>query len=97
MQSQRSGDLTRARQRAKLSSTSESYTRGGVREAGTQEGDETPVGQLANDLGNLVAQWEELGIDPDDFLKCAQCHKFMRELVEGTEPVLTEDELCHCP
>lgn len=44
---------------------------------GWQRGDATPEGRLSNDLGNLAAQWEEIGIDPDDFLKCAGCHEFM--------------------
>jgi len=47
-----------------------------VADYGKQEGDETPEGQLKNDLGNLVAQWEELGIDPDDFVKCATCGEY---------------------
>lgn len=38
--------------------------------------DDTPEGALQNDLGNLLAQWQELGIDPDDFVKCAQCGEY---------------------
>ena len=38
---------------------------------------ESPTEALANDLLDLVAQWEELGIDPDDFVKCGKCHEYM--------------------
>lgn len=36
----------------------------------------TPEGALQNDLGNLVAQWQEHGINPDDFVRCAQCGEY---------------------
>lgn len=36
----------------------------------------TPEGQLGNALINLASQWEEMGIDPDDFVKCGACHEY---------------------
>lgn len=39
----------------------------------------TPAGALQNEFGNLVAQWQELGIDPDDFVRCAQCGEYTVE------------------
>lgn len=65
-------------------------------EHGHQKGDETAEGRLSNDLSNLVAQWEELGIDPDDFLKCGKCHKWFRDLTEGTDPPIAEEDYCTC-
>lgn len=57
----------------------------------------TPTEQLGGDLANLAMGWMELGIDPDDFLKCAVCHKFFRDLVEDLPDPPGEDELCACP
>lgn len=49
----------------------------------------TPEGALQNDLGNLVAQWQELGIDPDDFVRCGQCGEY-------TIDELGDDRMCAC-
>jgi hypothetical protein len=35
-----------------------------------------PEAHLTSDLAGLVEEWEELGIDPDDFVKCGVCHKY---------------------
>jgi Ribbon-helix-helix protein, copG family len=32
--------------------------------------------QFGAELTTLATSWMELGIDPDDFLKCALCHEF---------------------
>jgi len=55
-----------------------------------------PETHLLSDLAGLADKWVELGIDPDDFLRCATCHKFFADLVEGTEPAVEPDELCDC-
>jgi hypothetical protein len=41
------------------------------------EGEFTPEQQLEAELAGLTMSWQELGIDPDDFIKCALCHEFM--------------------
>lgn len=59
---------------------------------------------LSSDLGNLALGWQELGIDPDDFLKCGRCHKFMRDLVSDKDeivdgellPGIPDSETCQC-
>jgi hypothetical protein len=51
---------------------------------------------LLNDLAHRMQEWEALGIDPDDFLRCCHCHQFIAELVEGTKPALGPNELCTC-
>ena len=51
--------------------------------------DSTPHGALKNDIINLVAQWEELGIDPDDFVKCGKCHEY-------TVTQMGDDRECAC-
>jgi hypothetical protein len=56
----------------------------------------SPEAELGADMMRMHEGWEELGIDADDFLKCARCHRFIKELVEGTEPPLQENELCMC-
>lgn len=55
-----------------------------------------PEQQLTGELMRLTDEWEKLGIDPDDFVKCSRCHLYIRDLVEGTEPPLDLSELCNC-
>lgn len=52
--------------------------------------------ELTGDLMRISEGWEELGIDADDFVKCAKCHKYIYDLVKGTEPPLKISELCTC-
>jgi hypothetical protein len=54
----------------------------------------TPEEQLEADMTSLAMKWQELGIDPDDFLRCYVCHKFFPLLVEGQD--VPEEELCKC-
>lgn len=35
-----------------------------------------PEEQLGSDLAGLAMKWRELGIDPDDFVKCAECGQY---------------------
>lgn len=56
-----------------------------------------PETHLLSDMAGLAAGWEEIGIDPDDFLRCATCKKFIEELVVGTEPPVEPDDMCRCP
>jgi hypothetical protein len=55
-----------------------------------------PETQLTSDLAHTAEEWERLGIDPDDFLRCGRCHRFIPSLVEGTEPPVDSDDLCEC-
>lgn len=50
----------------------------------------TPEEHLTSDLHNVAMGWVEIGIDPDDFLKCGVCHKWMRDCVDS-EDVTTAD------
>jgi len=64
----------------------------------------TPEEQLGSDLVNLAIGWQEIGIDPDDFLKCGDCHKWIRDLVpiEDGEvdgeflPGIPDADCCNC-
>lgn len=48
---------------------------------------------LSVDLAKLPAQWEALGIDPDDFVRCAECRLIIRGFeIEGDQ----EKDICHC-
>lgn len=47
-----------------------------------------PETQLAAGLHDLAARWDELGIDPDDFIRCAACGGFLL----GDDP-----PVCACP
>lgn len=57
----------------------------------------SPETELTNDMAHLAEGWEALGIDPDDFLRCSACSRFIRELAEGTDPPLADHEYCVCP
>ena len=35
-----------------------------------------PEQQLTGELMRLTDEWEKLGIDPDDFVKCGVCHEY---------------------
>ena len=37
----------------------------------------TPEEALRSDLARLAQGWEDLGIDPDDFVRCGTCHEFL--------------------
>ncbi len=54
------------------------------------EGQFTPEEHLRGDLYNLSIGWQEVGVDPNDFLKCGKCHKWIRDLVDR-EDVTTKD------
>jgi hypothetical protein len=53
-----------------------------------------PNEELSTDLGNLVAQWQELGIDPDAFVTCANCHKIFD--FAATADDYTTGNVCGC-
>jgi hypothetical protein len=46
-------------------------------DAHAHEQDFTPEEHLTGDLLSLGMAWQELGIDPDAFLRCAVCHEYM--------------------
>jgi len=54
--------------------------------ADEHEKDFTPEEHLNADLTSLAMSWTELGIDPDDFLKCALCHEIMFDPANHGEP-----------
>lgn len=64
----------------------------------------TPTEHLGSDLGHLAMGWQELGIDPDDFVKCGRCHRWIRELVSTEDeifdgellPGIPDSECCTC-
>ena len=64
----------------------------------------TPTEHLGSDLGNLAIGWAEEGIDADDFLKCAECHMWNRELAAPDDetvdgfflPGIADSECCTC-
>lgn len=55
--------------------------------------DDVPEGRLINDLGNLVAQWQELGIEPDAFVTCSVCGGIFGFAVLPDDDV----RVCSCP
>ena len=57
---------------------------------------EGPLLKLAGELMRLTEEWEKLGIDPDDFLRCGKCHKFIYDLVKDTDPPVARGECCEC-
>jgi hypothetical protein len=64
----------------------------------------TPEEHLSSDLHNLAIGWQEQGIDPDDFLKCGKCHKWMRDCVSAEDevvdgvllPGIPDEDCCSC-
>jgi hypothetical protein len=44
--------------------------------AGEHEADFILEEQFSGDLTMLAMAWQELGIDPDAFLKCGKCHAY---------------------
>ena len=48
---------------------------------------------LTNDLTKLAEEWKKLGINPDDFCVCSNCHKILDGFeMEGDK----EEDLCKC-
>jgi hypothetical protein len=55
--------------------------------------DHADQADLRDDVFGLVRKWEELGIDPDDFLRCARCHRFFPGMLDEVD---ANEELCTC-
>lgn len=57
-----------------------------------------PVEHLQSDLANLALGWIELGIDPDDFLRCGTCHKWITGIgIEEDPDIDVATDMCECP
>ena len=59
-----------------------------------EEADERVSDDLTTDLGNLIPQWEELGISPDDFVRCGVCHRVLNFAALPED--FAEGDVCGC-
>lgn len=51
--------------------------------------------KIRSDLGDLVAQWQELGIEPDAFVTCGACHRIFNWAALPED--FTTGNVCGCP
>ncbi len=54
------------------------------------EGDFTIQEQLTGGLVGLAMSWQEMGVDPDSFLRCGACKEFF------IDPVTFDNIPCGC-
>ncbi len=62
-----------------------------------QEAEFTPEEQFSGHMLCLEQHWRELGIDPDDFIKCPEHHELMFDPDNNFEPTRHNYENCQTP